>query len=86
MLSQNNEDIPVFMVKKENGKGRTRTIHRNRLLPDFFVAHQNLHLLKNRNQDHRKDLPRGQKNWEQPNLTQKEIQMKFQNDKYPTES
>ena len=33
LISQKNEDIPVFVVRKENGEGRTRTVHRNLLLP-----------------------------------------------------
>lgn len=33
ILSKRNPDIPVFVVKKENGEGRQRTLHRNLLLP-----------------------------------------------------
>ncbi|XP_048251763.1 uncharacterized protein LOC124124353 [Haliotis rufescens] len=33
VLSQPNLGIPVFVVKKENGEGRNRTLHRNLLLP-----------------------------------------------------
>ncbi|XP_041350990.1 uncharacterized protein LOC121369973 [Gigantopelta aegis] len=33
VLSQPNQDIPVFVVRKENGEGRRRTLHRNHLLP-----------------------------------------------------
>jgi transposase InsO family protein len=33
VLEQPNEDIPVFVVRKENGEGRRRTLHRNLLLP-----------------------------------------------------
>lgn len=33
VLSQPNPEIPVFVVKKENGEGRQRTLHRNLLLP-----------------------------------------------------
>lgn len=33
ILSKPNPDIPVFVVKKENGEGRQRTLHRNLLLP-----------------------------------------------------
>lgn len=28
VIAQPNEDIPVFTVRKENGEGRTRTLHR----------------------------------------------------------
>ena len=31
--SRPNQDIPVYVVRKENGEGRTRTLHRNLLLP-----------------------------------------------------
>ena len=33
VLSQPNLGIPVFVVQKENGEGRKRTMHRNHLLP-----------------------------------------------------
>jgi len=33
ILEQPNQNIPVFVVKKENGEGRKRTLHRNLLLP-----------------------------------------------------
>lgn len=33
VCDQPNEDIPVFVVKKENGEGSARTLHRNHLLP-----------------------------------------------------
>ena len=33
IVRQPNSDIPVFIVKRENGTGRTRTLHRNLLLP-----------------------------------------------------
>lgn len=33
VIGQPNENIPVFVVKKENGEGRRRTLHRNLLLP-----------------------------------------------------
>ena len=36
--SQPNPDIPVYIVKKENGEGRKRTLHRNLLLP---IGHLN---------------------------------------------
>lgn len=31
--SQPNTDIPVYVVRQENGEGRERTLHRNKLLP-----------------------------------------------------
>ena len=46
--SRPNSDIPVYIVKKENGEGRTRTLHRNLLLPighlDCFTPQQEQHL------------------------------------------
>lgn len=33
VIGQPNENIPVFVVKKENGEGRRRTLHHNLLLP-----------------------------------------------------
>ena len=32
-----NAEIPVYVVKREDGKGRTRTLHRNFLLPFNFI-------------------------------------------------
>lgn len=37
VIAQPNEDIPVFTVRKENGEGRTRTLHGNILLPVGFL-------------------------------------------------
>lgn len=37
VIAQPNEDIPVFTVRKENGEGRIRTLHRNLLLPVGFL-------------------------------------------------
>ena len=33
IIKKPNEDIPVFVVRKESGEGRKRTLHRNLLLP-----------------------------------------------------
>ena len=33
VVKQSNDDIPVYVVAPENGKGRTRTLHRNHLMP-----------------------------------------------------
>ena len=33
IISKPNEEIPVFEIQREDGKGRKRTIHRNHLLP-----------------------------------------------------
>lgn len=38
VVSQPNDDIPVYTVRKENGEGRTRTLHRNLLLPIGYVV------------------------------------------------
>ncbi|VDI72934.1 Hypothetical predicted protein [Mytilus galloprovincialis] len=38
ILSQPNLKIPVFNVKKENGEGRLRTLHRNLLLPIGHIS------------------------------------------------
>ena len=41
VLSQPNQDIPVFVVRRENGEGRERTLHRNHLLPVGFLPAAN---------------------------------------------
>lgn len=33
IISQPNEDIPVFTVRREDGEGRCKVLHRNLLLP-----------------------------------------------------
>ncbi|XP_063438199.1 uncharacterized protein LOC134719148 [Mytilus trossulus] len=38
ILEQPNSEIPVFVVRKENGEGRKRTLHRNLLLPIGSVS------------------------------------------------
>lgn len=38
VLSQPNSDIPVFKVKREDGEGRVRTLHRNLLLPVGYLS------------------------------------------------
>ena len=37
VVDQRNDEIPVYTVKKENGEGRLRTLHRNLLLPIGFI-------------------------------------------------
>lgn len=37
IIAHPNEDIPVFTVKKGNSEDRTRTLHRNFLLPVGFL-------------------------------------------------
>lgn len=37
VIAQPNEDIPVFTIRKENGEGCIRTLHRNLLLPISFL-------------------------------------------------
>ncbi|XP_067670212.1 uncharacterized protein [Haliotis asinina] len=39
ILDQPNPSIPVFVLGKENGQGRTRTLHRNLLLPIGSLPH-----------------------------------------------
>ena len=39
VVSKPNPDIPVFVVKKEDGTGRKRTLHRNLLMPYKTVDH-----------------------------------------------
>lgn len=36
-ITQPNTDIPVYTVRRKNGTGRTRTLHRNLLLPIGFI-------------------------------------------------
>ena len=38
IIDQPNKDIPVYTVKKENGEGRIRTLHRNLLLPVGYIS------------------------------------------------
>ncbi|VDI83252.1 Hypothetical predicted protein [Mytilus galloprovincialis] len=38
VISQPNSDTPVFSVKRGNGEGRIRTLHRNLLLPIGFIS------------------------------------------------
>ena len=40
IVDQPNKDIPVYIVKKENGQGRRRTLHRNHLLPLGIVTEE----------------------------------------------
>ena len=40
IVDQPNSDIPVFVVKKENGEGRRRTLHRNHLLPIGIITEE----------------------------------------------
>lgn len=37
VITQPNTDIPGYTVRRENGTGRTRTLHRNLLLPIGFI-------------------------------------------------
>lgn len=37
VTDQPNNDIPVYVVKKEDGTGRVRTLHRNHLLPIGYI-------------------------------------------------
>ena len=36
--NQPNKDIPVFKIKKENGEGRIKTLHRKLLLPIGYIV------------------------------------------------
>ncbi|VDH90823.1 Hypothetical predicted protein [Mytilus galloprovincialis] len=40
VLSQPNKDIPVYVVQKDSGEGRKRTLHRNLLLPVGYISSQ----------------------------------------------
>ena len=37
VISQPNKDIPVFVVEREDGEGRRRSLHRNHLLPIGYL-------------------------------------------------
>ena len=37
IMRQPNNDIPVYNLRKENNEGRTRTLHRNQLLPIGYI-------------------------------------------------
>ena len=37
VVKQNNDSIPAYVVTPENGKGRTRTLHRNHLMPCDYL-------------------------------------------------
>ena len=41
VLKQPNLDIPVFVVRRENGTGKNRTLHRNLLLPVGHLPNRN---------------------------------------------
>ena len=41
--SQPNPDIPVFVVKRENGRSKERTVHRNLLLPFMSLSTSDTH-------------------------------------------
>ena len=53
--SQPNKDLPVYVVKREDGTGRTRTLHRNMLLP---IGHLNFHDEERRRLPERRRLRR----------------------------
>ncbi|PJE77806.1 hypothetical protein CI610_03263 [invertebrate metagenome] len=38
VTGQPNADIPAYIVKKENGEGKVRTLHRNLLLPISYIS------------------------------------------------
>jgi hypothetical protein len=52
--SQPNSDIPVFVLKREDGQGRSRTLHRNLLLPISSLPLPPDHLHADQ---HRRKLP-----------------------------
>ena len=37
VISQRNKDIPVFVVEREDGEGRRRSLHRNHLVPIGYL-------------------------------------------------
>ena len=53
--SQPNKDLPVYVVKREDGTGRTRTLHCNMLLP---ISHLNFHDEERRHLPERRRLRR----------------------------
>ena len=53
--SQPNKDLPVYVVKREDDMGRTRTLHRNMLLP---IGHLNFHDEERRRLPERRRLRR----------------------------
>ena len=61
VLLQPNKDIPVFVVQREDGVGRKRTLHRNHLLPIGTVPTEN----KN------KPTPKPRKRKPQPEVQEK---------------
>ena len=57
VLKQPNPDIPVYTVKKQNGQGRERTLHRNLLFPIGFLSEDNIVSTKISTQTERKTRP-----------------------------
>jgi hypothetical protein len=46
VAEQPNPDVPVFLVKKEHGRGNPRTVHRNLLYPSqVFLSKTQLNLM-----------------------------------------
>jgi hypothetical protein len=45
VLSQPNKDIPVYKVQREDKSGRTRTLHRNLLLPISFIPENRVNIV-----------------------------------------
>ena len=57
IVSQPNSDIPVFKVRKENGTGRDRVLHRNLLLPVGSVESDDNQPQPNRMPRRKRQLP-----------------------------
>ena len=57
ITDQPNPDIPVFTVRKENGGGRKRNLHRNLLLPVEYIS-ENWNTQENQKPDRKKPVVR----------------------------
>ena len=66
-----NNEIPVYKVKREDGKGSTRTLHRNMLLPFNVLPTAESHSTQNTERQHSQPQTRAKKPVQQP-ITQSE--------------
>ena len=58
VVSKPNSDIPVYVVRREDGEGRTRTLHRNHLLPIGFIPESRVDIQPTPKQQKPKPVPR----------------------------